>query len=377
MREDLETQLRLRRKRTRAAERAKRECVRAVESFLPTLRARLASLVDTNAAIKRLKELRNDPSYKHKRLEMWEELKASAFVRWVAMLYALTMLNLLLRLQMHVLGRQSLLDERPGPGEEPELPGAEGGEEGEGAAMNLAERHRLLSLTYEYLLGDGLKTLADAVRGAVAHALQDWTVATQKKVPFGDFRAVVQDMRAFVEAGGAADRSAGSDPGAEEDHLDAADGEGAAASPLIKFLVHPQARTAAAQSAPVRRCLQETWDLAESPFFLCALQESLDRVFELALDSMRGRYFEADAGVVNPETNPAAEAPRAGAGGEPILLQPPLAHIITAIQKESTKILDTTDDGRCTADSALYIAEIGKLESVNALCNAAFGLEEL
>lgn len=370
MRDDLERRLWMKQRRARGVERASRECLTAVESFLPTLRARLGTLVDTNAAIKRLKELRNDPLYKNKRNALWEELKLNAFTRWAAMIYAASFLNLLLRMQVHVLGRQALLEEHKLGGK--------------AAEMDRDQRHRLLSLTYEYLLGDGLQALVTACNDAVSKALGDWTVATQKKVPFEALQDVLESIRSAIEDPAAAEAPADA-PGSAHRADDGAGGAFDARSPLLRYMIHPRSRTADAQSASVRRCLQETWDLAESPMFHLAMQETLDAVFGAAAARLRDAYFVADA-AVRDASGGSGETPRepeqqAGGGttgGDAglVLLEPPLAHVITAIQKESAKMLEVMPSGEAAPDAMALIETVAGLESVEALCHAAFGLTD-
>mmetsp|Transcript_12655 Transcript_12655/g.46739 ORF Transcript_12655/g.46739 Transcript_12655/m.46739 type:complete len:402 (-) Transcript_12655:1492-2697(-) len=348
LRDEMETSLRLRRKRARQLERTKFESRRAVESFLPSLKARFAVLIDTNGVIHQLKASREQksPGYKQKRLEMWEELKTSSFVRYVAMLYALSMLNLLLLLQMHVLGRQTFLAELRRQRDGQEAPDEE-------EPMDVTDRHRLLSVTYEYLLGDGLRGLVDACRDAVEQCLKDWTVATKKQVPFEDLKAVLTEIRAHVETTAPQHSS---------------DSTAIQSSPLLRFLIRPDARTADMQSSCVRVCLQETWDLAQSPLFLAAMKDALAKAFDVALSAMQQLHFLADAPPDQQSGQPQIT--------EAIFVQQPLAQIITAFQKETTKFLGTLPDGQASATSALYIDEISNLDTVNALCAAAFGVDE-
>lgn len=92
-------------------------------SILPQLRQQLLAQVDLDTLTDTLHKARNgqlDITHE-KKLELWNQIKVLSFVRTLASVWAVCLLNLLLRVQLNILGRRLYLD--TAIGEEQNVPG--------------------------------------------------------------------------------------------------------------------------------------------------------------------------------------------------------------------------------------------------------------
>ncbi|CAM9820910.1 unnamed protein product [Chrysoparadoxa australica] len=379
--------------------RSRSECLAAIVTFLPTLKKKLFAMVDVTGPVKELKvpwgqlavgtlELSAQfsllPPYigAAKRscgkrsmlpssfqiapppltscpLPLAVQVKVSGLTRLLTALYAFNTLNLMLALQLHILGRCSFEEScellRGLAGEmfhscTPlfELaasvcaltclcylwPGRDGeckqGLEGEGESINglqssMEERHVLLSSTYEYLLGEGLEALARDVEQAVRRSSKDWSCQTKMDVTCGGFTALLQRIRADLEGQG---------PG------------------LLQYAINPaQVSSVGGDLQKVQGMLDETWDAAESPNFAFALADSITATFDALCRRIRERIFEGEA--MGPES-------------DRFRGQVALASAISSLKPLVGELLE----GR---EGNPYIVMSSSLPTVRGLCSEAFG----
>ncbi|KAG5184364.1 Peroxin-3 [Tribonema minus] len=415
--------------------RARAECRTAILNFLPTLRSRLYATADISRPVRALKALRQsrdaaasaqgeggDPAPPPSEedpaeAELWDEVKVTSFTRLLLSMYAFSALNLMLRLQMHILGRYSyeeaseLLKREAGQKQQPGTGAGAGagggGERGVGASLPMDARRAFLSSTYEFLLGDGLRALAADVEAAVRTCSADWHCQSKLAVGWEELAGMLRRVRAEVEGGvGGAAAAAGDAQAAQDpllryiinpiDELPAAAAAAAAAeSAAAAAAAPPDAAALSSGASPanplqrppaqppspplspraqgqVRMMLNETWDVVESPNFSLAMKDCLDCAFDVLYRRMRERVFTPPASMA------AAAAAAAAAAGRPAAAEearPPLAAVVTACK----------DTWRCCQLAALvaelldpaegnqYVELTGGLLSVEDLCRAAFG----
>ncbi len=246
-------------------DRARAEWKPALCNFLPTLEKRLYVIVDVTGPVRELREVRrqvtggskDDGSIETKEGALWDEVKVLTFTRLLTGVYGFVALDLMLGLQLHMLGRcgyeeTGWLLQRPStscpPSMEPydillqrlsslfsskqqqqqqqhqEMNGSYGAipnnpeermmvnsgvqpneydeissstattlsshhpdhhlnmEEDRKAGLTGKAQHLLLSSTYEYVLGDGLASIAQDIRAVVERNMESWHCLTKLEV---------------------------------------------------------------------------------------------------------------------------------------------------------------------------------------------------
>ena len=84
--------------------RSRGECVPALLNFMQTLRKRVNEIVDVTSPVKALKAGRGELS-KEQEQALWQQVKVSGFTRFFLAYYGFNLLNVMLRVQVHILGR--------------------------------------------------------------------------------------------------------------------------------------------------------------------------------------------------------------------------------------------------------------------------------
>ncbi|EKU20245.1 peroxin-3 [Nannochloropsis gaditana CCMP526] len=84
--------------------RSRGECVPALLNFMQTLRKRVYEIVDVTSPVKALKAGRGGLS-KQEEQALWHQVKVSGFSRFFLAYYGFNLLNVMLRVQVHILGR--------------------------------------------------------------------------------------------------------------------------------------------------------------------------------------------------------------------------------------------------------------------------------
>jgi Peroxin-3 len=211
--------------------RARSECRVAVLSFLPTLRRRLYTTVDIATPVRDLKLLRQtqqnadaaadaseESDLAAAETALWDAVKVTGFTRLVLAMYSFSALNLMLRLQLHILGRHSyeearqLLQQHAAAAAtasmqttaaldptEAATAAAVAAAAGVGTALPMEARHAFLSATYEYLLGEGMVSLSETVTAAVQKCSAAWHCQTKAEVGCDELIAMLKRVRREVE----------------------------------------------------------------------------------------------------------------------------------------------------------------------------------
>ncbi|XP_060077481.1 peroxisomal biogenesis factor 3-like [Ylistrum balloti] len=236
-----------------------RTCNMTVISMLPTLREALIKKFDTDAVKESLKTCPEN------KLELWEELKVISLARIICVLYGCSILCLVLRVQLNIVGGYMFLDSMFNRN---------------GMTQNMAVvpkelQERYLSLI-RHFMDHGLLELCDLIHGAVEKEV--WSVSLKERLCFHNLKAITGQIRERIE----------SSP--EISDLQ---------SPtlmLCSYMLPSEGHTSTvsntenAEERMYHQLVQETRDVLESPDFHAVLHTCLDRGFAKLLDSLADHY---------------------------------------------------------------------------------------
>ncbi|XP_033737531.1 peroxisomal biogenesis factor 3-like [Pecten maximus] len=241
-----------------------RTCNMTVISMLPTLREALMKKFDTEAVKESLK---NSPENK---LELWEKLKVISLTRIICVLYGCSILCLLLRVQLNIVGGYMFLDNvfnRNGMTQNTAV-----------VPKELQEKY--LSLI-RHFMDYGLYQMCDLIHEAVEKEIK--SVSLKECLSLHNLKAITDQIRERIE----------SSP--EISDLQ---------SPTLMLCTYmlpsegntsPVSETENAQEKMYQQLVKETRDVLESPDFHAVLHTCLNRGFAKLLDSLADHYHEATA----------------------------------------------------------------------------------
>jgi len=297
------------RRRRQHRNRISKECDEALLRFIASLQTALdgsfRSIPESVLAIKELRSARAagnaSPEAEEAEKHLWDTLKVATFSKVVSAIISFNVLHLVLRVQLHLLGRRSFLDtsKSRAPGQEP---------------LTMDDRGTFLSLTYNHLLGEGLKGLVTAVDRAATEVLVDCALAS--KLDCNATFTLLDRIRETVLAEG-----------------------------LVQFVVPPEQLLN--DVAPmVQSMLDETWDIVESPAFANALAAALEQSSSVLTEQLRSTVF--------------ASSQPPGASDEPSIVAKPLPSLL--VQLKPARTIFATESSRCIhADATRGLAEISAL----------------
>jgi len=270
------------------------------------------------------------PSHADQEKELWDELKVATFTKLAVALLMMTLLQLTLMTQLHILGRHNFLNFKA-TAEEP--------------GLTMAVRGSFLSLTYTHMLGDGLNQLADAVKPVVRRVLSGCTLTTKL-----DCDATASLLRRVCDG---VDSSAS--PAA-----DGARGREEATTPLARFVVAPSQHLQGASPA-AQAMLDETWDIVESPAFAAALTAALDRSLGVLKDQLAISVFRGGPGLAQ---SPALTSPGPPSSAQQavVLVSKPLPSVLVQL-KPSKTVLAVEGQRSVHADATVNLPEVQALMS--------------
>lgn len=299
------------RRRRQHRSRISKECDEALLRFIASLQAALdgsfRSIPESVLAIKELRSARAagnaHPEAEDTEKHLWDTLKVATFSKMVSATLSFNVLHLVLRVQLHLLGRRSFSD----------LSGSALGQE----PLTMDDRGAFLSLTYNHLLGEGLKALVAAVDRAATEVLMDCALAS--KLDCDATSTLLDHIHKAVLAKG-----------------------------LVQFVVPPE-QLLTDVAPTVQSMLDESWDIVESPAFANALAAALEQSSFVLIEQVRTTVF--------------ASSPSSTATDEPVTK--PLPSLL--VQLKPAKTIFATESSRCVhADATRSLAEI------TALMNAVF-----
>uniref|UniRef100_A0AAQ5YFB4 Peroxisomal biogenesis factor 3 n=1 Tax=Amphiprion ocellaris TaxID=80972 RepID=A0AAQ5YFB4_AMPOC len=222
-----------------------RTCNMTVLSMLPPLREAIISQLNSESLTALLK---TKPDNK---LEIWEDLKIISFTRTIVAIYSTSMLVVLLRVQLNIIGGYLYLDNSTG-------------KSGTTVVAPPDVQQQYLS-SIQHLLGDGLTALMTVVKKAVQNSLG--SLSLKQSLSVLELEQQLSWIRAEVEAG--SERSLS--------WYMLADDENA---------LTDQACGLTENDVMTIRLLNETRDMLDSPDFTTVLNACLNRGFSRLLDNL-------------------------------------------------------------------------------------------
>jgi len=266
---------------------------------MQTLRKRVNEIVDVTSPVKALKAGRGELS-KEEEQALWQQVKVSGLTRFFLAYYGFNLLNVMLRVQVHILGRYAFETSRR------EMEGLHKQQQQQqqqhSCSMNdeqayaaagaptfgTDDRCKLLSLVYEFFLGEGLRRLKESVEMVISEELGGWSVHDKVHVGYAELHDAFSRIRRRLEG---------------------PRGITTAELPLLQFIVDMGSKTEeelGGVGSTLHEMVNETWDALESPSFKLAVEDCLDATFRVFLEDLFGCLYAAPA-------RPAAAAAAAAA----------------------------------------------------------------
>eukprot|EP00624_Nannochloropsis_granulata_P002123 evm.model.NODE_20518_length_48474_cov_83.695778.5 len=365
---------------------------------MQTLRKRVNEIVDVTSPVKALKAGRGELS-KEQEQALWQQVKVSGFTRFFLAYYGFNLLNVMLRVQVHILGRYAFETSRR------EIDAVQqqqqqrqqqhncsmNDEQAYAAAgaptFGVDDRCKLLSFVYEFFLGEGLRRLKESVEMVIYEELGGWSVHNKVHVGYEELHDAFSRIRRRLEG---------------------PRGITTAELPLLQYIVDMSSNTEeelGEAGSTLHEMVNETWDALESPSFKLAVEDCLDATFRVFLEDLFGCLYAArpapaslasrtiepvrnveekegakggmrgrkeDGGFLqaphetdedsSPESSP-------GQGGRASDRDPPLAKLIPHMKNAATKVFNNDPQ------SNEYIRVTAQNRSVNLLCSSFFTTE--
>ncbi|GBG24957.1 Peroxisomal biosis factor 3 [Hondaea fermentalgiana] len=330
--------------------RVRAECGSMILTFVPPLRNMVKKLTDPKPVTERLKAVRlkrkNEgmPSAQDEEevMQLWDELKVISLARLIVSIYALGLLNCVLRIQLHILGRYAFEEaisqrraEAAASSETADAAGVkqlEAGVEGAASASHVSEestglvsqrlRESFLFSGSDHFMnsGSGMETMLYHIQESIQRATKDWHMGTDATVNRWDILNMIDKIREEVEGRG----TDGAEGGLRLSEV--------TRSWIVKCLVpedeegvlSPDPDLNDEQNAMLRDMLEETLDMIESPNFALSAEQTFDRLFDALHKLVQNRPFEvyrrggAGGGAKSTTPKPVAKdaAPQDTTGGE-------------------------------------------------------------
>jgi hypothetical protein len=310
------------------------------------LRKRLFAQANVDEAIQQLK---SSSLSKEEKLEKWDEVKILALTRLFAGIYAFVMMSLVLKIQLHILGRYAYRRKAAKSNDDID--------DGDELGTEMQEQFApFLSATVEYMLGDGLVKLVEHVKNTVENATIDWSVQNKLNVSVDELEELLTDIREDAEC-----------MDSTGDTTDRVDGDNEFPA-LLSFVRWP-VEGAESKHKNVLQLLNETRDMIESPNFLEAVMDMADAAFPAVEEEVQSQVFLA----------PSASTAMVASGSlSPSLHQDmkplPLANVIPRLNRVVAKVLPARVDDE-PARRALA-RHFPTKESAVLLCDATFLQDE-
>jgi Peroxin-3 len=175
--------------------------------------------------------------------DLWEQIKVRTLTRIMTVAYLHTMLYLSLTVQVHLLSRRLEQTEQP------------------------HQYQSVLLQTYESMFhGQGLTILIASIQRVVTQTMRDWQVmdAAFLQTNLPQWKLLIQQVRVRLEQRRPVLPNQRIDP--DKNHYT-----------MLRFLVSGEKDQSA--DAAVQKCLDETWDILESPLTMEAERDALDVTF--------------------------------------------------------------------------------------------------
>lgn len=356
--------------------RLRGECTSTIMTFLSPLRKQLNRLTDVIPITTQLKELRAKQKARkaltggkkseedledEKHLEkLWEDLKVFSLARLITSVYALTLMDLLLRVQLHVAAKKALEEREKGATE---------------ARVTPKVREQFMFKATDFFVSQGLITLLQRVENGIRAATKSWLMGTDAEVTRTEIVNMVKNIRKEIE------------------HSDLNDTmlSRSAHAWFLSCLIQPDEALArakedagldTAQADELKSMLDETMDLLESPHFAAVLEEALNTLFTVLLDDLYAKQFEGKKEIVS--SSPKASHPPTpiiSPNSAPIEEKYILAKVIVGIKLFAKFVLATSEadaeegeDAVITTESNRYVHKLETLPALEELSRAILAL---
>nr|XP_022314156.1 serine/threonine-protein kinase RIO1-like [Crassostrea virginica] len=241
-----------------------RTCNMTVLSMVSNLREILQQLFDTEAITETLK---SNPSNK---LELWEELKILSVTRMVCVVYASSMMSLLIRIQLNVIGGYIYLQNNNTSTQSNERTESVPGQP---TVIPKPAQEKYLS-EIKHFMDKGICQLGELIQSAVKKEIS--SISLKERLTFHNVESCLQHIRERLES--SPEISSLSSPTLQ----------------LCPYMFPPenstQTATKCAEDEIHERLMQETRDILESADFHTVLKTSLDRGFQKLLDFVADAY---------------------------------------------------------------------------------------
>uniref|UniRef100_A0A7S2SEF3 Peroxisomal biogenesis factor 3 n=1 Tax=Mucochytrium quahogii TaxID=96639 RepID=A0A7S2SEF3_9STRA len=291
--------------------RIRSECSRMILTFIPPLRSMVKQLTDPKPVTEKLKNVRlriknsvaSSPVEEEEVQQLWDELKVVSLTRLLASIYTLALLNNLLRVQLHILGRYSFEESSEFRREVSQLSldaQKRGIEDAiteeispEHTKITRKVRERFLFAGSDHLMntGDGMKVLVKHIHDCISFGTKDWLMGTDATVTRQDILKMVVSIREAIEKGSVACQ----DSNTENIGL-STQSRNWLISCLIpsdeEAMLEPDRELNDEQNSLLRQMLEETLDMIESPNFAQSLEITFSKLFAVLYSQIEAKEFE-------------------------------------------------------------------------------------
>lgn len=183
--------------RSRMLLRIRKQFDFAIRQFLPTMRAKILEVVDVSSAIRKIKELRtanteetngNDTLAVTEAM-LWDEIKVSSLTLLYVSAYMVSAVTVLLRVQLHILGKS--------------MESVVGSQSADEPSSSIREDDDVFKIliegTYKHIFGSGLRALSDYIRPRVAECFSEWAVRDKLTVGYEELVLVLIEVHRNIE----------------------------------------------------------------------------------------------------------------------------------------------------------------------------------
>lgn len=241
-----------------------RTCNMTVLSMVPNLREILQQMFDTESITESLK---SNPSNK---LELWEELKILSMTRMVCVIYACSMMSLIVRIQLNVIGGYIYLQNNNTSNQDKERPESLPGQTSTPVLPKSVQEKYLSEI--KYLMDKGICHLGELIKSAVKKEIS--SISLKERLSHQNVESCLQHIRERLETS------------PEISNL---------SSPTIQlcpYMFPPETPTEiqGTDDEIHKHLMQETRDILESADFHTVLKTCLDRGFHKLLDLLAESY---------------------------------------------------------------------------------------
>lgn len=270
-------------------ERTQETCTSTLISFLPSLKERLFALIEPPT----LEQLRSAMSQtKQEKLAVWDQRKYLTFARTITSIYAFCLVNMLSRVQVHILGRYLL--------EESTAKKQNDYERLEDITLSDGTRLEFLAAA-NYFLSEGLARLSEQVISACTIVLTQWPL--QKRIGLDGLKQIMSSVRSVMEGENFETLPSLASlllPPEDVSSLSPSLPLSSSSSSSSSSLSHSSSSSSSSytnwsQQTKLTRLINETRDAIESEAFENVLIECLNTEFAELISHLRGEFSSPPA----------------------------------------------------------------------------------